>query len=296
MDLRPSGSRMDEQVTEPLVRGQGPADGPHQARLAWLRPATAVGLRAALTELGLTRPRPVLILVGGAANLDIRVKEALIPVFTSLALGLDHLGALVIDGGTPFGVMELMGRARHRLAATFPLLGMAPQGRIALDAQKDEVPDPRTSQDAMKVPLDPHHSHFLLVPGDRWGDESPWMQAAAEAVCAGHGSLMLVAGGGKVTRLDLVHRLRAGGSVLLLAGTGGTADDLAAWYRAGRPPLPGLESGSGLDGASEPDLVARLDQGPDPDLTGLDPALIELLDLAQAATRLPDFLARTFTP
>jgi len=249
-----------------------------------------------LSELGLTRPRPVLILVGGAANLDIRVKEALIPVFTSLAQALDHLGALVIDGGTPFGVMELMGRARRRLAATFPLLGMAPEGRIALDDQRDDAPDPPASQDAMKVPLDPHHSHFLLVPGDRWGDESPWMQAAAEAVCAGQGSLMLVAGGGKVTRLDLVHRLRAGGPVLLLAGTGGTADDLAIWYRAGRPPLPGLESGSGRGRKSEPDLVATPDQIPDLDLIGLDPALLELLDLAQAATRLPDILARTFAP
>ncbi|MBK8637109.1 MAG: hypothetical protein IPN92_02095 [Chromatiaceae bacterium] len=228
------------------------------------------GLTVALSELSLTRPRPILILVGGAANLDATTGGALLPVFERLAPRLDELGALVIDGGTPFGVMALMGLARRRSAAGFPLLGVAPLGRIALDPTA-RVPDPPGVEADAKVHLDSNHTHFLLVPGERWGDESPWITDVAEHLAGGHGSLMLVAAGGAITLLDVMHRLRAGGRVLVLAGSGGTADRLATWRRTGRPlPEPGLEQA--------------------------DPALVEVLDLAEAGTRLPRILARAFAP
>jgi hypothetical protein len=240
------------------------------ARYARLDQPSPEGLTAALTELGLTRPRPILILVGGAANLDATTGGALLPVFERLAPRLDELDALVIDGGTPFGVMALMGRARRRSAAGFPLLGVAPLGRIALDPAEGVSDPPAVEADA-KVPLDANHTHFLLVPGERWGDESPWITDVAEHLAGGHGSLMLVAAGGGITLLDVMHRLRAGGRVLVLAGSGGTADRLATWRRTGRPL-------------------------PEPGLGQADPALVEVLDLAEARTRLPRILARALAP
>ncbi len=224
------------------------------------------GLTAALSELSLTRTRPILILVGGAASLDATTAGALLPIFERLAPRLDELDALVIDGGTPFGVMALMGLARCRSAAGFPLLGVAPLGLIALDPTA-RVPDPPGVAADAKVPLDANHTHFLLVPGERWGDESPWITDVAEHLAGGHGSLMLVAAGGGITLLDVMHRLRAGGRVLVLAGSGGTADRLASWRRTGRP-LPEL----------------------DPEAA--DAALVEVLDLAEAGSRLPLILAQ----
>lgn len=105
-----------------------PANPLLSARYARLDQPSPEGLTAALAELCLTSPRPILILVGGAANLDATTGGALLPVFERLAPRLDELDALVIDGGTPFGVMALMGRARRRSAAGFPLLGVAPLG------------------------------------------------------------------------------------------------------------------------------------------------------------------------
>ncbi|RKT45006.1 hypothetical protein [Thiocapsa rosea] len=217
-------------------------------------------LDAALTGAGLTHPRPVLILVGGAANLSDTVAPALLKLFERIAPRLDALGAAVIDGGTAFGVMALMGRARRCTGARFPLIGIAPQGVVAIDMAKPEQP----VENVGKASLDPDHTHFILVPGDGWGDESPWISAVADRLARGRGTLMLVAAGGEITRLDVMHRLRTGGRVLVLAGSGGTADRLADWRR---------------DGVGLPDVGV--------DVGEAERDLVEVSDLADAPERLP---------
>jgi len=231
-----------------------------------------VELDAALTSVGLTDPRPVLVVVGGAAHLSEAVAPVLLTLFERIAPQLDALGAAVIDGGTAFGVMALMGRARRCAGARFPLIGIAPQGAVAIDSGK---PDQPAGKDG-KARLDPNHTHFMLVPGDAWGDESPWISAVADRFARGRGSLMLVAAGGEITRLDVMHRLRSGGRVLVLAGSGGTADRLVDRRRNG---------------------AAGLDTGPaDLDAEAPERALIHILDLADAGDHLPGILARALAP
>lgn len=269
-------------------------------------PGKAVG--SALAEIGLSGPNPVLILAGGATSLDAGVAARLLPLFWGLVPLLDRLGAAVVDGGTPFGVMALMGAARQGAAGSFPLIGIAPRGRVMAPAGISSVeqggsaslsgnagggsfpmdPAPaevqvsgtgrpikrsasRLDRDEYgpRVLLDPNHSHFLLVPGDRWGDESPWLSAVAERLAGGRGTLMLVAGGGEVTQWDVLHRLRQRGRVLTLAGSGGTADALVAWRRGEQPP-------------------------PVAELIGVDQARLEVLDLKGAGDQLPGLLAQAF--
>ncbi len=237
-------------------------------------PASAVG--AALAAIGLTGPRPVLILVGGAANLDPKVAVRLRPLFRDLVPVLDRLGAAVIDGGTDVGVMALMGEARQHGSGRFPLIGIAPRGRVNAPARfppagRDEtrvaLDPPPAGRDETRVALDPHHSHFLLVPGERWGDESPWLMAAAERLAGGRATLMLVAGGGEITRRDILHRLRQSGRILALAGSGGTAEALVAWHRGeGSPPVE--------------------------DQALFAPGLVEVLDLTEAPGELPRLVAQ----
>lgn len=247
-----------------------PSAGPPGAGLA---PADLARLREALAELGLTGPRPVLVLVGGASNIAPAVAESLLALFRQLAPLLDDLSVTLVDGGTAFGVMAAMGQARHDRGAGFPLLGVAAGGTVSL-----VDPPPcwtRVAADATAVAaavaerarLDPHHSHLLLVPGDRWGDESPWIAAAATCLAAARPSVTLVAAGGAITRLDVREGLRAGRPLIALAGTGGVADQIAAWHR---------------DGRAIPDLP----------LTTAQRTLIRVVDLKVAAERLPPCLTR----
>lgn len=176
-------------------------------------------LAAALGDL--EPPRPVPVLVGAADSLEpdaawrikALLRDSLVPL-------LERTGTAVIDGGTDSGVMALMGQAREYHGATFPLIGVAGEGTVTL-------PGGQRRSNGNGVPLEPNHPHFLLVPGDCWGDEAPWIAAAAGVLAKGAPSLTLAAGGGRVTRLDLELSLQAGRRTLLLEGCGGATDDLA---------------------------------------------------------------------
>jgi hypothetical protein len=216
-------------------------------------PSVMAELPAALNALGLAAPRPVLVLVGGAAGLDAGAAKALERLFREVVAPLiEALGAAVVDGGTDAGVMALMGRARAAGHAAFPLVGVAPLVKVGLPGQPDG---------ADRTPLEPNHSQFLLVPGEDWGAESPWIAAAAAVLAGARGRVTLVAGGGRVTGLDVEASLAAGTPTLVLTGSGGTANTLALALRDGSSAYP-------QDG----------------------PASIRCLELASAAQALPDLM------
>jgi hypothetical protein len=122
--------------------------------------------------------------------------------------------------------------------------------------------DPRAegSSEEERVPLEPHHSHFLLVEGDEWGIETDAMLALCEALSAGVPSLVVLAGGGAGARREVLAQLHAGREVVVIAGTGRFADTLAG-ASAGTAPM-GEETAEMLrDGR-----VTVLDVGLDPSI------------------------------
>jgi len=197
------------------------------------RPALRVGahadLRASLATLELAPPRPALVLVGGAGGLDAGGLLRLEPLFGGALVPLaEESGACVLDGGTDAGVMGLMGRARAAARASFPLVGVLVEALAAdLDGRgEDSADEPER--------LEPHHSHFVLVEGSSWGDESPLLAAAAGAVAGGAPTATVLVNGGEVAWADVEHSVRARRPVVAVAGSGRAADDLAAAV-AGEP-------------------------------------------------------------
>ena len=72
---------------------------------------------------------------------------------------------------------------------------------------------------------------MILVPGQTWGDESPWLSLVATAIADGQPSVTLVVNGGQITYDDIEHSLQADRPVIILAGTGRAADTIAAAAR-----------------------------------------------------------------
>lgn len=173
----------------------------------------------ALRTLGIGVGRPVVISVGGAGGMAARDLDALATAFERLVPVLDRWGAAVVDGGTDSGVMHAMGQAREAAGALFPLVGVAAEGTVVLPGR---VPAPHAAR------LESRHSQVVLVPGDAWGDESPWIFCVASAIACGRPSLTLVSNGGEVTYDDIEHSLEVGWPVIVLAGTGRAADAVAA--------------------------------------------------------------------
>ena len=171
----------------------------------------------ALAELGLEGQFPTLVVVGGAADMGAADRAGVEPLFVTLAAWASRVGAAVVDGGTDAGVMRLMGRARQRDAG-FPLVGVAV---AALVAGTDARPV------GEQATLEPNHSHILLVPGTSWGDEVSWISSVAGSLAAGAPSATVVVNGGDVAFDDVAESIAAGREVLVLAGSGRTADTIA---------------------------------------------------------------------
>ena len=167
--------------------------------------------------LGLSA-RPVLVVVGGASGMPAESPDLSALFDNVLAPLAERAGATVVDGGTDEGVMRLMGAARAAGSHTFPLVGVVVE---ELAAYGDPVTD-----DA--VALERNHTHFVLVPGAEWGDESPWVARVASVLAAGRGSATVLVNGGETAWLDVEHSIEAGRAVVVISGSGRTADTIAA--------------------------------------------------------------------
>ena len=183
-------------------------------------------LPAALDAAGLPRGCPVLVLVGGAGGMaDHHLEMVRFALREGVLPALDERGAVVVDGGTDSGVMQAIGQVRAAAAAGFPLIGVAAEGTVVVAGGAS------AGRDAAEI--DAHHTHAVLVPGTEWGDESPWLAEVADVIAAGRPSVTVLVNGGEIAYDDALGSLARRRPVVVLAGTGRTADAIAA-ARAGR--------------------------------------------------------------
>ena len=185
-----------------------------------IRLETPTELELGLRQLGFEGQHPALVLIGGASKLSDPDFHRLQILFTEVLAPLaQKWQAVVIDGGTDAGVMRLMGQARSAICANFPLLGVTPLGLVTLPTEA------ATTQEA--ATLEPHHTHFIFVPGSKWGDESVWIASVASAIAAS-ASVTVLINGGEITWKDASQSVKADRSIIVIAGSGRTADSLAA--------------------------------------------------------------------
>ncbi|MBE8998734.1 hypothetical protein IQ274_11045 [Nostoc sp. LEGE 12447] len=197
-------------------------------KLTFDRGQTALAIRVdqqaelpdALEQIGLGGSRSILVVVGGASKISeadfLRIKRLFTEVLAPIA---ESLGAYVVDGGTDAGVMQLMGEARSQIGAKFALIGVTPENKVALPNQQEPGAD--------LTPLEPNHTHFVLVPGDNWGDESPWISNVATMLANNAPSVTVLLNGGEITFDDAFYSVNTGRLVVVIAGSGRTADILA---------------------------------------------------------------------
>lgn len=177
-------------------------------------------IAAALDSAGVRPDRAVIVLVGGADGMGEKEFETAAQVLRDEVVPVaERRDAVVIDGGTDSGVMRLIGRARSALGGRFPLIGVAAEGTVL-------VPGGGTAS-ADAVDLEPNHTLFLLVPGTQWGDEAPWIADVAGVVAGRRSSVTVLMNGGRIAYTDVAASIGSGRPVVVLAGTGGTADAIA---------------------------------------------------------------------
>jgi predicted Rossmann-fold nucleotide-binding protein len=180
-------------------------------------------LEQTVTQMGLV-DRPVIVLIGGHilpehANITVQAIEVIAKI-------AELLDAALICGGTDVGVMSAVGKSRARNGYQFPLIGIAPEGIVTWpEAPRNSgllLPGNEREQ------LEPHHSHFILVPGNEFGDETKWIVRAATMIATGRNkSVTILANGGKISQRDVEEGLSVNRPLIILAGTGRLADEIA---------------------------------------------------------------------
>jgi len=74
--------------------------------------------------------------------------------------------------------------------------------------------------------LDPNHTHFFLIPGDNWGDESSWISKIATKITGNHKSITVLINGGNISRQDVEYSLLENRPTFVIRGTGRLADEI----------------------------------------------------------------------
>lgn len=171
-------------------------------------------IQQALTQLEIPHPKTVIVLVGGAGGIGWLDKFPMRKAIGIVAGLAEETQAVVVDGGTQAGIMKEIGRQRKRNKLSFPLIGV--------------VFDSLLMKEEPGSILDPNHTHFFLIPGEDWGDESAWISKIATGIAGDKKSITILVNGGNISRADVEYSLLANRPIFVMRGTGRMADEITA--------------------------------------------------------------------
>jgi len=166
----------------------------------------------ALNELEIPHPKPAIVLVGGAGGIGWWDKFPMSKAIRIVARLAEETGAVVVDGGTQAGIMKEIGRQRKRSKYSFPLVGV--------------VFDSLLMKEEPESILDPNHTHFFLIPGEDWGDESAWISKIATVIAGDKKSITVLVNGGQISRTDVGYSILEDRPTFVMRGTGRMADQI----------------------------------------------------------------------
>jgi len=166
----------------------------------------------ALEQLKIPHPKKVIVVVGGAGGIGWLDKFPMRKAIRIVARLAEETHSVVIDGGTQAGIMAEIGRQRKQNSFSFPLVGVVFDSLLMQE-------DPRSI-------LDSNHTHFFLIPGDDWGDESKWISMIATRIAEDQKSITILINGGRISRTDVEYSLLENRPTYVMRGTGRMADEI----------------------------------------------------------------------
>ena len=195
---------------------------PNDNRAQMVAPPAGAQAADILRALAIQKPKALILVFGGAKGLDETAKNRLEQLFSrGIARAAARASALIIDGGTQSGVMAMMGQGVADRGGKSVLVGVAPAGKVSYP----EGPAEGSIEDG--APLDPNHSHFVLVDSDEWGGETEMMFELAEGLAEQVPVIALLVNGGAISRDEVLRSVRHGWPIVIIEGSGRLADEIA---------------------------------------------------------------------
>lgn len=187
--------------------------------------------KRALNQLGFTINRPVIFISGGASKMSEHDIDLTQKIITEVAHFAEEHNIIIIDGGTESGVMKMIGDTRDSLNYTFPLVGISPLGVVSYPT----YPNPNSEAE-----LEDNHTHFILVDGKNWGDETMTIINTAYMVSGEnkHPAVGILVNGGKIAMQEMYlastyPNVKEHMALVVIEGSGRAADEISTAYRTG---------------------------------------------------------------
>jgi len=197
----------------------------HQATMVQVSPDTPVA--QIVTALGLSFPHALVLLNGGTAQLAPSLQLQLTAILQDgLAKLASQRQVTLMTGATDAGIFSLLGQGFAKWKRTAPCIGVCVDTLVAWQPPFDNL-----SETDERIPLEPHHSHFVVVTGKDWGDELTTMYTLAKYLSQHCAPLNIFAGGGSITIKEMLTAVKQGRKMILLAGSGRATDSVLAAYR-----------------------------------------------------------------
>lgn len=201
---------------------------PNKKRAVAVFPGAEASAADILAALDLKPHKTVILIMGGADNIDEKLRPRLIQLFgRGIARAAANANSVIIDGGTKSGVMAMMGQGVADRGCKCSLIGITPKELVAYPGSPSPSP----------VDLDSNHSHFVLVEGGEWGSELATIFNLVTALTSNAPGVAILASGGANARNEAVQAVRQNLPLIVIEGSGGVADEIAAGWKA-RPALP----------------------------------------------------------
>ncbi|GEO09821.1 DUF4231 domain-containing protein [Segetibacter aerophilus] len=177
----------------------------------------------------------VILVLGGADELEATDTNRLTQLFgLGIARAAVEASAVIIDSGSGKGITSMMGEGVAARGYKTSIIGIAPFGAI-----KDQTNQPDISL------LEPNHSHFIFVEGDKRGSETSLMFKLAQALATPSDSIgnsqdapksksnivpaiAILAGGGPIAKQEVLRAVRQNLPLIIIKGSGGVADEIVA--------------------------------------------------------------------
>ena len=202
---------------------------PNKREALLLFPSSTDSAGDIITTLHLKSYKAVFLNLGNSDNFGEALLPSLLQLFSrGIAVAAIDAGALIIDGGLTSGVMDLMGKGIADRGYKSILIGITSSDKITFqgDAEFNES-------------LEANHSHFILTEGGNWRTD-PVVNEVISRLIRRPGkfekkiierkvpALAIVTGGNESTKELLLQAVRLKFTVIIVEGSGGLADDVAA--------------------------------------------------------------------
>ncbi len=173
----------------------------------FLRTSASADVNDIISVLDLSHCKSILIINGRTSELDSQAENRLKDIFKHLAKFIHQESITVVTGGSNAGLFQLFGQAIGQAGGPeAPLVGVTVSGLAGIHR------------------LEPHHTHFILVEGNEWGDETSIMYNLVSVLANFRPCLALFAGGGKITLLEMLQNVSQNREMILVEGIGGITE------------------------------------------------------------------------